>query len=60
VRQAISVIKKRSGPHERSIREFRIDPGRLQVGEPLRDFHGVLTGMPVWNERDADRGGRGA
>jgi circadian clock protein KaiC len=46
VRQAISVLKKRSGAHEQTIREYRIRPGGLQVGEPLRDFQGVLTGVP--------------
>jgi circadian clock protein KaiC len=47
VRQAISILKKRGGDHERSIREFRMDSGRLHVGEPLRDFRGVLTGTPI-------------
>ena len=47
VRQAISVVKKRGGRHERSIREFRMEDGRLSVGEPLRGFRGVLTGVPV-------------
>jgi circadian clock protein KaiC len=46
VRQAISVVKKRSGDHERTIRECRVGHGGLIVGEPLRDFHGVLTGVP--------------
>jgi circadian clock protein KaiC len=46
VRQAISVVKKRSGPHERWIRELRMTEHGLQVGEPLRDFHGVLSGIP--------------
>ena len=46
VRQAISVLKKRSGAHEQTIREFRIRPGGLAVGEPLRAFQGVLTGVP--------------
>lgn len=46
VRQAISVIKKRGGQHERTIREFRLESGGIQVGEPLRDFRGVLTGVP--------------
>jgi len=46
VRQAISVVKKRSGRHERTIREFRIDSRGLRVGEALRSFHGVLTGTP--------------
>lgn len=47
VRQAISVIKKRSGDHERTIREFRMVPGGMQVDEPLENFHGVLTGVPM-------------
>ena len=46
VRQAISVVKKRGGAHERTIREFRMEPGRISVGPPLRDFRGVLTGVP--------------
>jgi circadian clock protein KaiC len=45
VRQAISVIKKRTGGHERTVREIRINGG-LQVGEPLREFRGVLSGIP--------------
>ena len=46
VRQAISVVKKRSGTHERTIREFRTDAGGIKVGAPLTDFQGVLTGVP--------------
>jgi circadian clock protein KaiC len=45
VRQAISMIKKRSGHHERSIRELRLHRGII-VGDPLFDFKGVLTGVP--------------
>ena len=45
IRQAISVIKKRTGRHERTIRELRFDHG-ISVGEPLRNFQGVLTGTP--------------
>ena len=45
VRRAISVIKKRTGKHEDTIREFWIDGG-LHVGEPLVEFHGVLRGTP--------------
>ncbi|HSN21997.1 MAG TPA: ATPase domain-containing protein [Usitatibacter sp.] len=47
VRQAISVMKKRGGEHERTIREFSLGPGGIRVGEPLRDFRGVLTGVPI-------------
>ena len=46
VRQAISVVKKRSGDHERTIRECRVEQGGLRVGKPLEDFTGVLTGVP--------------
>lgn len=51
VRQAISVLKKRTGRHERTIREFQIGNGGIQLGEPLKDFHGVLTGVPVYEGR---------
>jgi circadian clock protein KaiC len=47
VKQAISMIKKRSGPHEHTIRELRLKPGQISVGEPLTKFHGVLSGIPV-------------
>jgi circadian clock protein KaiC len=46
VRQAISVVKMRGGEHERSIREFGMRGGRIVIGEPLRDYRGVLTGVP--------------
>lgn len=46
VKQAISVIKKRSGNHERAIREFEFSGAGMHVGEPLRNFHGVLSGIP--------------
>jgi circadian clock protein KaiC len=47
VRQAISVVKKRGSQHERTIREFHMRASGLEVGEPLREFRGVLTGTPV-------------
>jgi circadian clock protein KaiC len=56
VRQAISVVKKRGSEHERTIREFRMNRGRLEVGEPLRNFRGVLSGIPVY-EPYVDKGG---
>lgn len=46
VRVALSVVKKRRGWHERTIREFKMDGGGLRVGEALREFHGVLSGTP--------------
>lgn len=54
VRQAISVIKTRTTPHERTIREFRIDATGLVVGAPLRDFQGVLTGVPSFAGADGE------
>lgn len=50
VRQAISVVKKRSGTHERTIRELKMDGG-LRVGDPLVEFRGVLTGTPTFDGR---------
>ena len=49
VRQAISVIKTRTARHERTIREFQIGSNGLLVGEPLRQFQGVLTGVPTFS-----------
>jgi len=46
VRRAISVVKKRSGKHEPTIRELRVTPAGIEIGEPLEDFEGVLTGVP--------------
>jgi circadian clock protein KaiC len=46
VRRAVSVIKKRSGAHEKTIREFQISARGLALGEPLEGFHGVLRGVP--------------
>ncbi len=47
VRQAISMMKKRSGGHERSIRELRFSPNTIQVGAPLSNFQGILSGSPT-------------
>ncbi|MGE0314727.1 MAG: ATPase domain-containing protein [Lautropia sp.] len=46
VRMALSVVKKRGGAHERSIRGLDLADGRISVGEPLRDYRGILTGVP--------------
>ena len=43
VRKAISVVKKRAGAHEDTIRELSMGPGGLVVGEPLVGFSGVLS-----------------
>jgi circadian clock protein KaiC len=47
VKQAIALVKKRSGDHEKTIREFKLEPGRgIRIGPPLKQFQGVLTGVP--------------
>lgn len=48
VRQALSVVKKRSGGHERTLREFQLSRKGLRVGKPLSEFHGILTGTPTY------------
>jgi circadian clock protein KaiC len=48
IRQAISIFKKRTGPHERTLRELLIDDGGVRVGEPLQGFRGILTGVPEY------------
>jgi circadian clock protein KaiC len=49
VRRAVSVIKKRSGPHETSIREYRISKEGITLGEALEGFSGVLQGGPTYS-----------
>ena len=46
VRKAISIIKKRSGAHETAIRELKLAHGGIEIGPPLENFEGVLTGVP--------------
>lgn len=46
--QAISVFKRRTGAHERALRQLKIDGQGVHVGEPLREFRGVLTGVPEY------------
>lgn len=48
IHKALSVIKNRTGKHEYSIREVTIDDLGLHIGEPLRDFRGVLTSAPEY------------
>jgi circadian clock protein KaiC len=48
VRRALSVLKKRNGSHERSIRELDTSSEGLAIGEPLTEFHGILTGVPTY------------
>ena len=55
VHKAISVIKKRTGDHERTIRELTISPAGINVGPVLREFRGVLTGTPTLPEKPTKR-----
>ena len=48
IHRALSVVKKRTGRHEASIRELQIRTDGLRVGEPLSQFRGILTGVPVY------------
>ena len=58
VHKAISVIKKRTGDHERTIRELSIAPSGIKVGPPLRGFRGILTGTPSLPEKKSQRRAR--
>ncbi len=53
VRQAISVVKRRSGGHERTIRELRLGDKQVKIGNALSDFRGVLTGVPTYVGKSA-------
>jgi circadian clock protein KaiC len=48
VLKAVTIAKSRISAHETSIREFRLGPSGVQVGEPLEDFEGVLGGLPAY------------
>lgn len=49
IRRAVSVVKKRTGPHENTIREFTLSSEGVSVGHALADFSGVLTGVPKYH-----------
>lgn len=46
IRRALSVLKRRTGDHENTLREFRIGSGGIRIGPKLAAFSGVLTGVP--------------
>lgn len=48
IRKAISMVKKRSGGHERAIREYSLGLGGIHVGQPLKEFQGILSGQPEY------------
>jgi circadian clock protein KaiC len=49
LKQALSVVKKRTGNHERTIREIKITKGGIQMGKPLTGLQGVMTGVPSFH-----------
>jgi circadian clock protein KaiC len=49
VHRALSVVKKRTGPHENTIRELEITSKGIRVGQPLTQFQGILTGVPAYD-----------
>ena len=48
IRRALSVVKKRSGRHENTVREYRLSESGIQVGPPLSSFNGILSGTPEY------------
>lgn len=56
IRRAISVVKKRSGAHEATLREFKLDSAGIWIGEALKNYHGVLTGTPTLANPSSDGG----
>ncbi len=51
VLKAVSIAKSRTTAHETTIREFRLGPHGIEIGDPLKDFEGVLTGLPTYSGR---------
>jgi circadian clock protein KaiC len=49
IRRALSVVKKRTGAHENTIRELQLTSKGIVVGNPLINFQGVLTGVPTFS-----------
>jgi circadian clock protein KaiC len=58
IHKAVSVVKKRSGPHETAIRSLRMDAEGLHIGPPLENYRGVLTGIPKWDQTLGNNGER--
>ena len=60
VRRALSVVKKRSGNHEDTIREFKLSNKGITVGPPLKGFSGIFSGTPVYKGEEAPLMHRGS
>lgn len=59
VRRALSVVKKRSGNHEHTIREFRLAPAGIKLGPPLKEFSGIFSGNPRYTGAAMPEGSAG-
>ncbi|WP_439400006.1 ATPase domain-containing protein (plasmid) [Bradyrhizobium sp. PMVTL-01] len=59
VRRALSVVKKRSGNHEHTIREFRLTSEGIKLGPPLREFSGIFSGNPHYTGTSMPEGSVG-
>jgi circadian clock protein KaiC len=60
IHQALSVFKKRTGSHERTLRQLKISERGVVVGDPLREFRGVMTGVPQYEGQAPMLSDRGA
>ncbi len=56
VRRALSVVKKRSGNHEHTIREFRLGRTGIRIGPPLQNFSGIFSGNPHYTGTEIPEG----
>jgi len=59
IKKALSVLKKRTGAHEQTIRELSFADGKLLVGKPLYAFQGILTGTPTFTEESEPKSNEG-
>ena len=53
IHQAMSVFKNRTGPHERSVRQLKVDRAGVQVGDKLTDFTGIISGVAQYHGQAA-------
>ncbi|PRY06143.1 ATPase domain-containing protein [Paraburkholderia sp. BL25I1N1] len=49
LRRAVTVIKRRTGAHDTAIHEFRLSGHGVEIGRPLRDLHGIFSGVPTYS-----------
>jgi circadian clock protein KaiC len=54
IRQAISVLKRRTGRHERTIRELKITDNGIQIGPPITNLRGIMSGIATYDPIDIE------